>query len=326
MNFAGSRRKTMRKILVLSVSILILSAISTRAEDLLSHIRQAVEGRFPGAVITEVRQESWKGERMWEIEIKAIDGREWELIISKDGRIMEIEEEKGLPWVGGDLSIGAGAMVDSEIYKGCDDEIGPAFFLQYENGNFEIRTSDSIDIAYTFFQAGQMAVAVNGSVFFNAGYDVDDSTYLNGMDKLDTLYSAGLSAQWNLSDWEIGLEVMQDVSGEHDGQEIELTVGKTLTAGEFEFTPSLSLSWISSGMTDYFFGVSAREAHPDRRVYSPDSSYEAGLELMVQRPLFGNFTGVAIAGISTFGSEIKDSPIVDEDYSAQLILGIMYSF
>jgi outer membrane protein len=47
---------------------------------------------------------------------------------------------------------------------------------------------------------------------------------------------------------------------------------------------------------------------------------------MIQRPLFGNFTAVGIVGISTFGNEIVDSPLVDEDYELEGVLGVMYTF
>ena len=53
---------------------------------------------------------------------------------------------------------------------------------------------------------------------------------------------------------------------------------------------------------------------------------ELELELMVQRPIRGNWTAVGVTGFSTYGEEIKDSPIVDEDYSYELVLGIIYSF
>ena len=171
-----------------------------------------------------------------------------------------------------------------------------------------------------------IAFSVKGAVLFNEGYDVDDSTYLTGMDELDTLYSAGVAARWNLNGWEIGLEAMQDVSGEHDGLAVEMFVERTWLAAGFEFTSAVSLSWMSSDMVDYFYGVSARETRADRSAYAPGESWEAGIEIMIQRPLFGNFSAVGILGISTFGSDIKDSPLVDEDYAAQLVLGLTYAF
>lgn len=326
MTFSNNRQKTIKVILILTTFLLMTTGTVVLANDLPSHIKQAVEDEFPGAVITEARQELWQGEMMYEVEIKSIDGKEYELIISREGKIVKTQLEKGLPFIGGELSIGAGVLVESDIYKGTDTETGAAVFFRYENGNLEIQTSDALEIAYTFYRTGGLMLSAKSAVFFGAGYDVDESSFLTGMDELDTFYSAGLSAQWDLNGWELGFEVLQDISGEHDGREIELSVAKTWTAASFEFTPSISLSWMSSDMVDYLYGVSTSEARVDRPAYSPGGSYEAELELMIQRPLFADFTAVGIAAISTFGSEITDSPIVDEDYATQFVLGVIYHF
>lgn len=296
------------------------------AGDLPDHIKKAVKAEYPEAVITTSRYEKWQGRMVYEVEIQTRDDKALEVIVSTEGTILDVEEEKGLPWIGGELSLGGAVMVESEIYRGMDSEIQPTFFLRYENGPIEIQAVDSLDITYSFYPSDAFEIALKGSLFFDEGYDPDDSAYLKGMDKLDTLYSAGVEVTWNFSGWELGFEVMQDISGEHDGRQAELSIEYPWNAGEFEFTPGLSLTWMDKDMTDYFYGVSSREAGSNRMAYSPDSGFELDLSLMVQYPLYGNFTAVGLAGITAYSSEITDSPLVDEDYSAQIVFGIMYTF
>jgi outer membrane protein len=228
--------------------------------------------------------------------------------------------------IGGELSIGMFARGEREIYKDVGSKFEPAPFIRYENGPFEIEGYDGLDASFTLFRSGSYGIALTGSVDFEDGYDPDDSDYFEGMDELDTLYSVGLKCETNFAGWEAELEFEQDVSGEHDGQEVELALVYPWMAGGFEFRPTLSATWLSEKTVDYFYGVSAKEAKPDRPAYSPGASYEIGAELMILRPLFGNFTAVGIVEISTFGKDITDSPLVDEDYEIEGVLGIMYTF
>jgi outer membrane protein len=314
--------------LILGLCFLLGAAFAAQASDVPEVMRKAIDRKFPGAVITEVRKDTWNGRPVTEVEITLRDGGDYEVIMSDTGEILGIEEEKGLPWIGGELMLGLGVMMEQGIYKGTETEVQPVPFFQYENGPFEIRTTDGIEAAFRLYRTGMFSVALVGSLDLEGGYDPDDSDFLKGMDELETLYSAGLEFEGTCAGWELGLEVLHDISGEHDGQEIELSLGYQWMVAGFELRPELSLAWMSKDAVDYFYGVSAKEARADRPVYSPGSSFEIGAELMIQRALIGNFTAVGIVGVSTFGSDITDSPLVDEDedYEIEGVLGVMYTF
>ncbi|MGD9161465.1 MAG: MipA/OmpV family protein, partial [Desulfobacteraceae bacterium] len=135
-----------------------------------------------------------------------------------------------------------------------------------------------------------------------------------------------LGLEMMFGDFETGLEVLHDLSSEKSGQEAEFSLVYPWIFAGFEFRPGLSVSWLSKKRVDYLYGVSAREAAVNRPVYNPGSSFEIGVELMIQKPLFGNFTLVGLVEASKMGSEISNSPIVDEDVEVEAVLGVMYSF
>ena len=320
-------------VIVLSVSVALCMqlmlglAVADKGMDLPEAVKSSIEKAFPDAEITEVEKENWKGKVVTEVELISTDGIYYEVYVSEDGRILKVEEEGGeLPWIGGELSIGMAARGEREIYKDVGSEFEPAPFIRYENGPFEIEGYDGLDASFKLFGTGSYEIALKGSVDFEDGYDSDDSDYFEGMDELGTPYSVGLEYETNFAGWKAELEFEQDVSGEHDGQEVELALGYPRMAGGFEFRPTVSATWLSEKTVDYFYGVSVKEARPDRPVYSPGASYEIGAEVMILRPLFGNFTAVGIVEISTFGKDITDSPLVDEDYEIEGGLGIMYTF
>ena len=313
--------------LFLSLYLILGVTWNAGAQQLPSAVSEAIDQAFPNARITDISKDSYQGQAVTEVELVDENGNPYEVHISNDGRILKAKrEDDGLPWIGGELSIGLAVFAEKEIYKGADDEIQSAVFLRYENGPFEIMTTDAIDVSYELFDTSLFSTALKGSILLGEGYDPDDNTYLKGMEELDTLFYVGLGFEKQFAGWEISLEVLQDVSGEHDGQEIELALEYQWNAAGFEFRPNVSLTWMSGRTVDYFYGVSSKEARVDRKAYSPGSSYESSAELVVERVIFGNFSAVGIIGVSAFGGDITDSPIVDEDYSTQVGFGIMYAF
>jgi len=144
--------------------------------------------------------------------------------------------------------------------------------------------------------------------------------------ELKTLFGAGLQLEAPLGDFETQLTLLHDVSGEHDGQDVEFSLLYPTELAGFELHPEVNLTWMSDKRVDYFYGVSKAESRAGRPAYSPGSSFEIGLELLVQRPIFDNFSLVAVVGVRTFGSEITDSPLVDEDYEVEGAIGFMFTF
>jgi uncharacterized membrane protein YkoI len=66
-------------------------AVADNGKDLPEAVKSSIEKAFPGAEITEVEQEMWKGNFITEIATK--DGIHYEVYIAEDGKILKIEEE-----------------------------------------------------------------------------------------------------------------------------------------------------------------------------------------------------------------------------------------
>lgn len=324
-------RSKLFKVLPLLGLLLILnaapSAAAAGAQELPENVRETIEREFPDAQIRKISEEIWKQKAATKVELTTKDGTLYEVHIAKDGQLLKVKDKDDeLPLIGGKLSIALAVLAEQDIYKGVDSEIQPAPFLRYEKGPFEIMTRNGFDASLRVFGNKSFSASLKGSLLFDEGYNADDSDFLKGMDELETLYNAGLGFEGQFGGWEVSLEALQDVSGEHDGQEVELAVEYQWQAAGFEFMPSVSITWLSKDTVEYFYGVSTKEANAERPAYSPGSSYEIGAELMIQRPLFGNFTAVGICEIASFAKDITDSPLVEDDYEISGILGVMYTF
>lgn len=289
-------------------------------------VREAVERRFPGAVIREIEQDRLKGQSVAEVELVDKDNNNFEVLISSSGEFLSVEEQEGLPWIGGELGLGFALRGERDIYKdaGTESELSPLFM--YENGPLQILGYDGIDASLRFLGNDWLALKARGSIVLEEGYDPSNSNYFEGMDELSTLYYAGLQLEAVQGNWMARLEVLQDISGEHRGQEIDTSLFYTKEWYGIEVRPELSVTLMSSDAVDYFFGVSEEEARPDRPAYSPGTSFEVGIGVLLLLSITKRFSAVALFEASAVGGEIKESPLVDSNYELEAALGFIYSF
>lgn len=86
-------------VIVLGVSVALCMqltlglAVTDKGMDLPEAVKSSIEKAFPGAEITEVEKEKWKGKVVTEVELTTKDGIHYEVYIAEDGKILKIEEE-----------------------------------------------------------------------------------------------------------------------------------------------------------------------------------------------------------------------------------------
>jgi len=306
----------------------LLAGLGIQAQELPPALRKAVENRFPGAVITETEAESYQGRQVTEVELKAADGKGYELLLSKEGEVLNVAEEGegGLPWIGGTLSLGLGVGIEREVYRGVGTELNFNPFLLYENGPLQILTYDDIQASYAVWQGPMFDLDISGTLITGAGFEVDDSDYFEGMSEPGTLFMFGVQLQRNWQSWEWGLGLSQDLSGKTNGQEVDLSLAYIEVLGDVELRPELSVTWISEELVDYSYGVSAAEARPDRPAYTPGASIEVEARLLAIKPLRGNFSLLGLLSATWLGKDISDSPLVENDVELSAAVGVIYSF
>jgi len=290
-----------------------------------SAVTNAVEGLYPAASIHEVERETRDGAAAWEVELTTAAGDDLEVVLSESGRVLGVEEE--LPLIGGELSAGLGAMWSKSIYKDADDEMIPIPMFDYRNGPLGIRSEEGLLASCALFRRDGITAGILGALRIGDGFEEDDSDALKGMDEPEfTTLLAGAFGTYEFDDFEIEFRFANEMLDEHGGQEVALGVSYAIDLNWCVLEPSLSAEFLSSRWTDYYFGVSRSESRSDRRAYDPGSAlnFEAGL--MLRAELGGGFELIGLVEFTVLDSEIKDSPIVDEDYEFEVGFGIEYEF
>lgn len=158
------------------------------------------------------------------------------------------------------------------------------------------------------------------------GYKAEESPVLEGL--ADTAYSIHAGASFSLVNVPVGLnlQLLTDILNESNGSEITGTISKSLNWDKLSLTPALSISWQDEALVDHYYGINASDATATRAQYSAGSTINTALSLTAGYPLSPKLNVFGAVRFEQLGSEIADSPIVDEDTVSSATIGLVYTF
>ncbi len=218
----------------------------------------------------------------------------------------------------GFFTIGAATIWSKSIYKGADDIFFPMPFITYANERFSFM---GLGMNYKVFLSENLNISLNARTSIG-GFNPDKSDYLQGMRKRDWQLSAGPTATWKLGKNSATLKFLTDISNEHNGSEIALSLGRSARYGKWSFKPSINILWQNAKMANYYYGVYPGEARAWRPAYKPSDIFKAGASLginfMARQNLFIFLNG----SYQKLSSQVTDSPIINSSYESSLIFGL----
>jgi len=220
------------------------------------------------------------------------------------------------------FSIGLGAGFSTDPYIGDNDTVGAVPILSYQGRGFEIGTGG---LEVDLMQRPNLSIEGLVSPRFSA-LDDPDAAELAGIDR-DLTVDAGLRLSYALSEnVDVTASVLQELTGEHDGQEVTLGLENSLTFGSLPVTLGVGASWKSSDLSSYLYGVTPGEARAGRPSYDPSASLSPYISLSTGIPLSQRVMLIGSVQAEFFDDEIKDSPIVDKDMVVGGFAGLVYGF
>ena len=211
--------------------------------------------------------------------------------------------------------------------QGVGTEVDPFPLVEFRYGDL-------------YFDGGEFGYDVWGndkwstSVFlsFEEGYDVKGSDLDKGYNKIedrDAQIEGGLEIGYDLgNDYEISLRIAFGEEGNRyslEGDKLIFISDKTTLKTTAFFT------FNDSSYTDYYFGVTEKEAakpgnYKIDKAYKPGSSYSMGFEISGEHRFTESVSMVAMAGIEYLSSDVKDSPVVENNFIYETALGLKYTF
>jgi outer membrane protein len=220
-----------------------------------------------------------------------------------------------------DLSVGGGVVFGPRPYVGASNTVIPIPVVNVRYKNLFV---EGIRGGYRFLQSGQLTANAYLQANFE-GLESTDSPYLEGMRNRSMSADAGAELVYRARPVGFRVNVLSDVLGRNSGQEISLQAltGAPLGRGSF-LLAGIGPRWVSATRVDYYYGVSAAEARPDRPEYRGTSSWNWDLSLGANIRLAGNWSLFALFTREAFGSAIEDSPVVGGPAAYSMITSLTY--
>ncbi len=170
---------------------------------------------------------------------------------------------------------------------------------------------------------------------FSVGYDftgyddddIEDTPILRGMEEREGGFQAGIQMLWKNPWVDVSTKWMSDISGDRDGYSVSVNLEKTWMFGQhLMLAPRLGVIWHDDSYIDFHYGVRSEEARNDRPMYQGKSTMnvEYGLRAIY---LFNQHNSVFFdVSVTSLGSEIKHSPLIDSSTENNIMLFYIYKF
>jgi outer membrane protein len=221
---------------------------------------------------------------------------------------------------------GPGLLITDKAQKGGDTDVLVIPAVYYRQGRFSLFGPQASWVFY--YEDGLMVSGI--ARLRSEGYNDNESRYLRGMSDRRATAEAGLSVAQEFDWGRLKAECTSDVLNEHKGHEIRLLADRRFE-GVFGFaklalTPGIGVNWRSKQLNDYYYGVEGKEATSSRPATNVGSTVSSLASLRVDCPLSDRWNFFGVVSVEWLGSEITDSPIVDQHHRTSVLIGTLYKF
>jgi MipA family protein len=224
----------------------------------------------------------------------------------------------------GQWGVGLGAIGRSSPYVGSDTNvIQPIPAITYFGERLQWVGPN---VRYGLLGTDDVRLALTASYRVGA-YEEDDSEFLRGMGDRDSTLMAGLGLVYDgPKNFEFDLNYEHDVLDQIGGGTAVARVSRGFQFGNLRLTPGIAANWISSALANHDFGVANSAATTTRAAYNVGSAvtFEVGVTGFYE--ITENWRAVLTVAIERLGTDITDSPIVEDDQVIKGFAAITYSF
>ena len=224
------------------------------------------------------------------------------------------------PW-----SVGAGALVTPNPYKGDQDRVYPVPIIGYEGEDFYIRT---LNAGYYLWndEADKLSLTAYYSPLRYRPNDSDDNA-MRSLDKRNSTVMAGLSYAHFTNYGFLRTVLSGDILNNSNGIVWDTAWLYRYNTGSLTLTPGVGVGWNSKNQNKYYYGIGGNESRRSGlNEYKPNSSFSPYVELSVDYQLTQDWTLFGMGRYVRLSSEITDSPMVDSHWTGALLAGVTYSF
>ena len=227
-----------------------------------------------------------------------------------------------------DITLGLGAYVQTQPYKGADTLLLPSPVVFFDNGLFYMRWSrggvyfygdKGSDYAWGFSLTAQPRVY---------GYKPSDSPYLATLKEKKNTLEGGLAFSAIKDDAYIEIMLLTDILDRYQSWLVKTEFGDTYTLGDFSFYPSIILSYQSHDFMNYYYGVQKNETNNALGIYSYNASagVQVGAQTYIKYPLTQELSALVNLRVDILPSSASSSPIIEQNHIYSGLASLIYTF
>jgi outer membrane protein len=215
---------------------------------------------------------------------------------------------------------GVGVAVRKSPYKGIDNNDGALPLFSFEN-NYLLFFGTTLDAKLP--SLGDFDFSLRTKVSVGGGYKASKSPYLAGMESRNGAVWFGGATTWHAGFADLSLDFLDSTKG----SQLQLAIERSFMVGSaLQVTPHASATRFNGKYVDYYFGVTAAEAKPDRPAYTGTSGLQTDFGVRFAAMVTPHQRLLLDVYDTRLGKDIADSPLVARKSIPAVILGYTYNF
>ena len=234
------------------------------------------------------------------------------------------------------LAFGVGTIVAPEFPGSASYDVTPIPFVNfsYDLGPATVRTKGLAIVADVLDGPAMAAGPILRYSFGRTPGDISNPA-VAALPGVDGTLEGGVFAELRLpigqsraTRFRADLEVVQGITGGHDGLLAEGGLGLERRFGPLLVSGALTATWANNTYTDTFFGVDAAGAGASGLpVFDPGAGIrDLGVELTTVLPVTDRVVVNAVIGYSELQGDAANSPIVEDRGQFFVLAGLGYRF
>ncbi len=214
-------------------------------------------------------------------------------------------------------------------YEGSDnDTFIPALSLR---GNFENGRYFSLGTNFRFNFIPSKKINFGPLLNYRQARGKVDNDQVDALKNIDAAFEAGAFGAFNLKNVTLGLEVLTDVSDQHEGTLIKATAGYHWRAMDnLRISPTVHITYADNDYMDTYFSIhSGNRGSSTLPNFKADGGFkDVGINIVAHcNTLWPQWGIVGIFGYNALLNDAKASPIVrDAGDNNQMVFGLMATY
>lgn len=222
-------------------------------------------------------------------------------------------------------TLGIGAIWSPSPYRSYTNKVWPLPMVSYEGKSFYARGTT---IGYRLFKTGSDEFSIIVSPLGNRFlHDDTDDPRLRRLSNRDISGMAGVAWRHYASWGVVQANAQKEFTGHGGGSAVDVNYSYPLIQGNLTLLPTGGVTYSTSALNDYYYGIGAREAlRSGLPVYHAGGGSSPYFGIVATYKLSHSWQTTGGVRYALVPNAVKDSPMVDADHTISYFVALSHTF